>query len=126
MRVVGGQAKVQKVEGVTALTGTTSTKLDFGRVISGVYTICSLTKYIGRHKRRILNAGHNWLHGHWNGNSGVAHYNAWKTPHHNLVRPNTAWVTMCGQNGGASLKLANGKSVGKHRGGSGEIETALL
>ena len=51
---------------VAALEGNTSQSIDFGPVIAGAFTICSVTRYSGLHNRqRILQGlGANWLHGH--------------------------------------------------------------
>lgn len=36
--------------------------------------ICSISRYTGRYRRRILlGSRSNWLHGHWGGRAGVAH-----------------------------------------------------
>ena len=67
---------------VLALSGTTSTVIAFGPVIPSAFTVCSVTRYTGGAKGRILNGDvKNWLHGHWNGNAGVAFYEGWKTPY---------------------------------------------
>ena len=94
--------------------------MDFGNIVPSVFTVCSLTRYTGGTKRRILNAQNNWLHGHWNGMTGVAYYEGWKTGTNNRINPNTNWVAMCGQNGAPNLKLVNGASVGTSPGGGGK------
>ena len=53
-----------------------------------------------------------WLHGHWNGNAGVAKYEEWRTAERGSVETDTDWLTLCGQNGGGSLVLVNGRDVG--------------
>ena len=68
---------------VLALSGTTSSVISFGPVIKSAFTVCSVTRYTGGVKGRILNGGgKNWLHGHRNGNAGVAHYEIWMTKVH--------------------------------------------
>ena len=54
---------------VRYLNGDTQATVNFGSVFgsSSVVTLCSLTRYTGTTRGRILNAPHNWLHGHWHG-----------------------------------------------------------
>ena len=92
---------------VTALQGGTSSVIRFGpgRIIESEFTICSVTRYTGGLKRRILDGGEeNWLHGHHTGHVGVAHYSGWKTSPQGLNdSPDTDWVVMCGTNAGSQL-----------------------
>merc|ERR1712086_494062 len=64
---------------VLALSGSTSSVIAFGPVIKSEFTVCSVTRYTGGTKGRILQGSTNWLHGHWSGWAGVAHYERWKT-----------------------------------------------
>ena len=107
--------------------------------IPSTFTICSITRYnlTGR-RGRIFDAavsGANWLHGHWSGNIGVAHYNSWKT---NYVSPNgrlssgvdaTEWVVMCSTNGTNNQTpyniLANGIGVGTVNGGAANWQLTI-
>ena len=83
---------------VLALSGTTSSVISFGAVIQSSFTV-----YTGGAKGQILNGDANWLHGHWNGNAGVARYvNGWQTAVQDNVNPDTDWVVMCGGNAGWS------------------------
>ena len=102
---------------VLALSGTTSAAIAFGAVIKREFTVCSVTRYTGGSKGRILTGSSDWLHGHYNGWAGVAHYVKWITTYQNNVSPNTDWVVMCGSNAGSQLKLANGVDVGTAAGG---------
>ena len=79
--------------------------------------------YTGGAKGQILNGDANWLHGHWNGNAGVARYvNGWQTAVQDNVNPDTDWVVMCGGNAGWSqLTLVNGVDVGTPAGGTGGV-----
>jgi hypothetical protein len=107
---------------VLALSGTTSSQIAFGAVIPSAFTVCSVTRYTGGTKGRILSGGGaNWLHGHHNGKAGVAYYEGWKTAVQNNVSPNTDWVVMCGSNAGSQLKLVNGADVGTAAGGRGGV-----
>ena len=111
------------IEAVTALEGTTADTIDFGDVIKTEFTICSVTRYTGDAKGRILNGeGRNWLHGHHKGNAGVAYYDKSITADRNNVEPNTNWVVMCGTNAGSQLKLVNGVDKGTLDGGQGGVE----
>jgi len=106
---------------VLALSGTTSSAIDFGAVIPSAFTVCSVTRYTGGTKGRILNGrGANWLHGHVNGYAGVAFYGGWKTAVQKYVSPNTDWLVMCGTNVGSQL-LVNGADVGTATGGRGGV-----
>merc|ERR1712127_1101555 len=112
--------------GVLALSGTTSSAIAFGAVIKSEFTVCSVTRYTGGAKERILQGSSNWLHGHWGfahypGMAGVAHYDGWKTAVQNNVSPDTDWVVMCGSNAGSQLKLVNGVDLGTGAaGGAGD------
>ena len=122
-----------------ALSGTTSSVIQFGavrpepfdRIIQSEFTVCSVTRYTGGAKQRILQTGcirysgfcgngADWFHGHHGDKAGVAFYqDGWKTAVQNNVSPDTDWVVMCGTNAGLSqLKLANGVDVGIATGGS--------
>ena len=105
---------------VLALSGTTSSVIAFGAVIQSEFTLCSVTRYTGGAKRRILQGGRsNWLHGHSWSDAGVAFYEGWKTSEsQGSVSPNTDWVVMCGTNAGSQLKLVNGVDVGTTAGGT--------
>ena len=46
--------------------GSTESKMSFGQ-IKGTGTFCSMTRYTGTTRRRILNGDGNWLHGHHGG-----------------------------------------------------------
>ena len=106
---------------VTALKGTTADTINFGDVIKTEFTICSVTRYTGGTSERILNGNvnTNWLHGHWGGKPGVAHYGGWVTDAVPNVDPVTNWVVMCGTNAGSELKLVNGVDKGTGPGGQG-------
>ena len=80
----GGQVTVEEQAGngatraVKYLSGNNSSNYSFGRVIHSQFTICSLSRYTGNSKQRILQGSQSdWLHGHYNGNVGVARYGRW-------------------------------------------------
>jgi hypothetical protein len=108
---------------ILALKGTSSTGLYLGNVVPSKYTVCIMARYTGPRRGRILQtSAPNWLLGHWNGQSGVAYLNGWKTHHMQQkdVKDRDDWVAMCGRNGGKSPGniMSNGKSKGRHAGGS--------
>ena len=113
---------------VLALAGTTSSAIAFGAVIKSAFTVCSVTRYTGGAKGRILDggaaswpgSGAGWLHGHHGGNAGVTFYGGWKTSYQNNVSPNTDWLVMCGTNAGSQL-LVNGADIGTWTGGRGGV-----
>ena len=72
-------------------------------------------------RRMLQGKEKNWLHGQYNGNTGVAHYDSWNTGNTKHINPVTNWVVMCGTNDGSQLKLANGVDVGTATGGSGGV-----
>jgi hypothetical protein len=64
-------------------------------IIATQFTICSVTRYTGTHKGRVLNGpDNNWLHGHHAGKAGVAHYNTWKTPQTIQTTDDHDWVVL--------------------------------
>ena len=80
---------------VTYISGDTGAGYDFGKIMTSDYSICSVTRYLGGSKGRILQTNsHNWLHGHWHGRAGVAHYDTWVTPHEGP--DSTDWLVMLG------------------------------
>merc|ERR1719253_2474937 len=92
---------------ILALTGGTSTKLDFGGIVPKQYTICALTRYDGKGpRRRILNGqGDDWFFGHWDGRAGVASFGGVKTS--KKIKPGKA----------PNNVLVNGQAVGTQTGG---------
>ena len=96
----GALNAVYSIEG-----GIASTML-WPSALSGDFTICSMTRYLGNSNRqRILNrvgGTCDWLHGHHghgNGRRGVALYNnAWRTPLDPSRGIPSDWLVMCGQN----------------------------
>jgi hypothetical protein len=67
------------------------------------FTICSITRYTGSNRGRILSSTDmnvcNFIHGHHNQRRGVAHYNQWMTQSISSLGVSTNWLVMCGQNG---------------------------
>ena len=100
------------------ITGSTRTQILFPYdSIPKEYTICAITAYTNKttNRKRILTAdtngsnGPNWLLGHWEGRSLIAHHNRWLSRHDN-INNNTDWVISCvtsGTNGGKSYVFMN-------------------
>ena len=101
------------VNSVCAVQGSTlsSVTMPAGGVPS-TFTMCSVSRYTGGSSGRIINGALNFIHGHWGGRAGVAHYNQWLTAYSTpvFITP-TNWLVMCGQNAAPNLVTANGVSV---------------
>jgi hypothetical protein len=113
---------------ITFISGTTGSIITFpAGSIPNTFTILSLTRYTGAtNNRRILQAStNNFLHGHWGGNRGVAHYDGWKTPY--LTANLNDWLCMIGKNGGAVPNniLADGVARGNATGGTGNLQLTI-
>lgn len=93
---------------VRMATGTTATAYTFGDILTDHYTICSMTRYTGSYKKRILTGTKtNWLHGHWSGRAGVAYYGGW-VGSSNSRKSLEDWVVLCGT---SKTILLDGKQV---------------
>eukprot|EP00960_Hanusia_phi_P032603 749937-Hanusia_phi.AAC.1 len=76
-----------------------------------VFTLCSISRYNGARKNRVLQASgnHNFLHGHWNGGKGQAYYDgAWELQQ-DLSATADMWVVLCGQNYQEGKFFLNGR-----------------
>ena len=94
---------------VRAVQGTTASSYAFGNILTDRYTICSITRYTGGNRRRILTGSRaNWLHGHWNGGAGIAHYDGWIGSSGNQMKSPDDWVIMCGT---SQSVLVHGKKI---------------
>ena len=104
--VVGGQVEVKTESGhgadapVRALHGGTTAKFDFGLALPGdTWTLCTVSRYTGTTRGRIIIGTGNFLHGHHHGKRGVAHYSGWVTTAVS-VGVMDDWLVMCGTNRG--------------------------
>ena len=105
---------------VAYITGSTASSLTWpSGSIPTNFTICSVTRYTGGTSRRILNGTSNWLHGHWNGQRGVCHYDNWKTNSTGVGTLNN-WLVCCGKNSGSTPNniLIDSVASGTATGGS--------
>jgi hypothetical protein len=96
---------------IPSLTGSTKTRIIWppGSIPEN-FTICSITRYAGSARQRVLagTSATNWLHGHHLDKSGVAFYNDWITQYAGsayFAYIKTNWLVMCGTNNNI---LANG------------------
>jgi hypothetical protein len=114
---------------ISYVAGTTDTTATFAGALSTDVTVCSVTRYTGTTRGRILSTSSgNWLHGHWSGKAGVAYYEGWVTD--KITPPPVAkvtdWIVMCGQNGGDKKVEVNGISVRRDVGvATGSVDADL-
>lgn len=91
------------------------------------FTVCSITRYTGSSKARILTSRNgNWLHGHWYNHRGVTYYENWIQQvnfnhNHNRDEIVNNWVVTCGKNNGTAPDniLIDGVARGQRNGGIG-------
>ena len=111
------------------IQGTTSTSISWSAgSIPSTFTICSITRYSGGTRRRILQCSSlNWLHGHWNGNAGGTHYHGQGATEGYSISPNTNWVVVCGRNiwGNSAGVIANGVVTCTGCGGVGNCDLSI-
>ena len=94
---------------VRMVTGATTASYTFGDILKDQYTICSMTRYTGSHKTRILQGSkNNWLHGHHDGGAGVAHYGGWLGQQSTRLTNVDDWVVLCGT---SKILMLDGKTV---------------
>lgn len=124
--ISGAAASVKRAVGhgavsaVKYLSGSTKTRVTFGGTdLARVWTLCTVARYTGKTKRGIFLGRHAWIHSHWHRKVGIAHYGSWQLRSSHL-KATDDWVVMCGQNGGQSLKMVNGRIQRGGRRGKGE------
>jgi hypothetical protein len=123
-----GNGAAANIHFITGDTGSVITWPAFS--VPHTFTICSITRYTGTTNARIFNSpGSNWLHGHWGGARGVAHYNGWKTTSANAANL-TNWLVFCGKNEDRLINkdkncMADGVFVGTETGGVGNITLTI-
>jgi len=72
--------------------------------IPASFTNCSVTRYSGTNRMRILNARGNpsgaldWVHGQWNAKAGLTYYDTTNSFADYTIAINTDWVVTCGTN----------------------------
>jgi len=115
---------------VTFISGTTTTRLLWPEnSIPSAFTVCSVTRYFGSTRSRILNCASspsqavNWLHGHHRYDSmrGLTYYGGWKTSMTNNGVVDD-WLVMCGTNAGPTAPgniVEDQEEIGTGNGGVG-------
>jgi hypothetical protein len=86
------------------------------------FTVCSITRYTDGNNHMILKGGSGtWIHGHWGGAKGLAHYQVSMGGGDRTASTLTNWVVVCGKNNGTKPKniLVDNNPVGSTDGGTG-------
>jgi hypothetical protein len=112
--------------------GTTSTKVNWGSAsIPSTFTICSITRYSGAAKQRILGCTNkSWLHGHFGLDekyAGATFYGTDISLNYTIT-PDTNWVVACGRNVVGSGKVGtiiNGVTTSTGMGGTGNCDLSI-
>jgi len=119
----GADASITYISGGTAATISWPFKS-----IPTNFTILSLTRYNSGTNGRILcsRSTGNWLHGHWNGNKGVCHYEGWITTSDYKIDLNN-WVCCIGKNNGVNPgnALIDGSAIGIAFAGNGNYNLGV-
>lgn len=134
--LTGGTVTVGSVSGngaswsVPYVEGTTTTKIIWpAGSIPSTFTVCSITRYSGATKIRILQCTNlNWMHGHENGNAGATHYSGAGATEWYSFSPKTNWAVVCGRNiqtAGSAGVIANGVVTCTACGGVGNGNLAI-
>jgi hypothetical protein len=114
---------------ILSVNGDIDTALDFGMLTAKPgFTMCSLTRYTGRHRGRILTAkNNNVLLGHWANRVGVAYMTGWKTSTSNKFGLFN-WLAFCATDRGPSGPniIANGKEIGQYPHGSRPLRNVVI
>jgi len=98
------------------IAGNYTVGVTFGAILPDTWALCSVTKYNGNNKGRILNsASQNWLFGHWNQQVGVQYQNGWNTPS-GSTSVSWPWLVMCGSSSGSYTYVDFGTYVGGNSG----------
>ena len=126
-QVVAGSVKVIAEAGhgatksVNALSGDTISGINFGPILDApTWTLCTLSRYAGSNRGKILVGGPgNFFHGHRANSRGVAYYDEWVTSDRSKGTIDD-WLVMCGTNSGRRA-YADGVNVATNdlRGNSG-------
>ena len=113
---------------ITYLTGGTSSTISFpSGSIPNNFTLLTLTRYNGGTRRRIIMAqSGNWLHGHYNGNRGVCHYDGWKSPSSSTGTQDN-WLCCIGRNLTTTPNniIVDGNGIGTASGGTSNIQLSI-
>ena len=74
--LIAGNATQKKANRITVVEGTTESVIHWPNAsIPSTFSLCSVTRYVGQNKVRILQCrDKNWLHGHWGDKPGSTYY----------------------------------------------------
>ena len=109
------------VRGGLVVQGVSGTRLIAEQsVLKNQFSVCALAKYNGNTRRRVVSSSDvNNIFGHYNGHSGVAHWNGWRTISSTqpspIVEDRDDWLVYCGSEGTESHPdnhWVNGNAVG--------------
>jgi allantoicase len=136
-RLTSGSASVGSIAGhgadagvsIPYVGGSASTQILWGSLsVPSTFTICSITRYSGAAKFRILTCtSGNWLHGHWSSNAGATFYGD-NIDLYYTITPNTNWVVACGRNVVGSSQVGtiiNGVPTSRGKGGTGNCDLTI-
>jgi len=133
--IAGNGARVP----IAFVGGDTNSELDWGvGGIPNTFTVCSITRYSGTNKNRVLtgysSATSNkfgvidWLQGHVYGMTGVFYSTDTWHGRDNLLSPTTEWVVACWRNldvSGKIITTINGNTISTVAGGKAPIALGI-
>jgi hypothetical protein len=105
------------------LSGTPTSTIEWpSGSIPQLFTLCSITRYAGSLRQRILQGKfNNFLHGHWQGSRGWSFYGVGNWNSYGIDGNVLDWLVFCGKNEGniPNNILANNQPIGILGGGNG-------
>ena len=111
-------------DAVAYIEGNSGDGFNFFRVLTPDFTICSITRYAGPTRGRVLqNNAPNLLHGHWQGRVGVAFYSGWIVDRGEIRDVGGGgkrrdkrmdWLVMCGNSNGVVYRSRKRENVGQN------------
>ena len=121
----GAAASVAYLQG-----GTSNTIVWPQGSIPATFTVCSLTRYAGVNKNRILTSTTgNWLQGHQSGARGRTYYqSSWQTSLSSYGLSSADWTVLCGKNSGTTPNniLVDGYPWGTAVTGPETVDTMVI
>jgi hypothetical protein len=105
-KVKGGNVKTEFHTGngatgvIRTLAGDQNAKFNFGDILPAEWTLCTLSRYTGNNRKRIIMGKGNFAHGHYGDKRGVAYYDQWLLQNSRGTKKD--WLIMCGTNNGES------------------------
>ena len=112
------------------LSGTPTSTIEWpSGSIPQLFTLCSITRYGGSQRERILQGKfNNFLHGHWRASRGRAFYNTTDFNSGGIAGNNLDWLVFCGKNEGNTPNniLANNQPIGILGEGNGNNTLTII